>query len=224
MLISIIIPTLNEEEIIGETLQSIRSLKQPVEIIVVDGGSIDNTVSIASAYATVIESQKGRAIQMNRGAEAAHGDVVLFLHADTTLPIGSLSAIRTAMNEQGYDSGAFRLRFDKHSPLLNFYSYCTRFKQAKLCFGDRAIFVKKDQFQKQGGFKSIPIFEDIELVSRLEQEGAFVYLPLYVTTAARRFEQKGAFSQQLLNTFLWIRYMLGASPNRLAEYYKYPPL
>ena len=223
VLVSIIIPVLNEARCIEQTLQSLQSQTPPFEIIVSDGGSSDDTVSVASSFATVISSPKGRASQMNAGARVAKGKILLFLHADTHLPKDGLSLVRESILSKGKEAGAFRLRFDQESFLLKFYSLCTRLNNPRLCFGDRSLFVRKDIFNAVGGFSPIPIFEDIELVRRLHRRGAFTFLPSYVTTAARRFEQNGLLSQQLLNSYLWLRYLLGASPHHLAHLYKYPP-
>ena len=221
VLVSIIIPALNEAQCIADTLHSLQQQDPPFEIIVVDGGSEDNTVSISSRYARVISSERGRANQMNAGARVATGDVLLFLHADTRLPDHALQLIRDSFTHSRYEAGIFRLRFDQHSCLLRFYSYCTRYNQPRFCFGDRALFVKRDVFKELNGFTPIPIFEDLDLSIRLYRRGRFLFRPEYATTAARRFEEKGPLKQQLLNTFLWLRYTFGASPFKLARYYTY---
>lgn len=223
MLVSIIIPALNEAQCISDTLRSLQKQAPPFELIVVDGGSEDDTVSVSADYAHVISSERGRAHQMNAGARAAHGEVLLFLHADTTIPEQGLQFIRDSVTQKGYEAGIFRLQFDRESFLLRVYSYCTRFKQPRFGFGDRALFVKRDVFEQEGGFSPIPIFEDLDLVIRLHRRGRFLFRPEYATTAARRFEEKGPFKQQLLNTFLWLRYTFGTSPLKLAKYYKYKP-
>ena len=223
MLVSIIIPALNEAQCIEHTLRSLQNQAGPFEIIVADGGSEDDTIAKASHHAEVISSPQGRANQMNAGAAVAKGDILLFLHADTQIPDHALQQIRTHMANDRYEAGIFRLRFDRETRLLKFYSYCTRYKQPRLCFGDRALFVRRRVFTQLQGFKPIPIFEDLDLALRLSKRGRFLFLPEYVTTAARRFEQKGPLKQQLLNTFLWLRYTLGTSPFKLAKYYKYKP-
>ena len=220
MLISIIIPTLNEAVRIADTLASIQCQNGPFEIIVADGGSSDDTVLLASSVATVINAPRGRSNQMNTAAATASGDIFLFLHADTHLHDGALQAIRQAI-ETGYESGIFRLEFDRTSPLLHFYSFCTRFKCTRFCFGDRALFMKRDAFEQVGRFPAIPIFEDLEMAKALSKRSTFIYLKDSVTTAARRFESNGPFRQQLLNTFLWVRYLLGTSPFKLAHFYTY---
>ena len=223
MLVSIIIPALNEAQCISDTLLSLQKQAPPFEIIVVDGGSEDDTVAVSANHAKVISSERGRAHQMNAGAREAQGDVLLFLHADTKIPDQGLQFIRDSVAHKDYEAGIFRLRFDRESFLLRVYSYCTRFKQPRFGFGDRALFVKREVFEQEQGFSPIPIFEDLDLAIRLHRRGRFLFRSEYATTAARRFEDKGPLKQQLLNTFLWLRYNFGASPFKLAKYYKYKP-
>lgn len=220
MLVSIIIPALNEAAGIAKTLQSLQHQASPFEIILVDGGSSDNTKSIAASWARVVDAPRGRAMQMNAGAQAATGDVLLFLHADSHLPSGALTQIRNAVDD-GAESGNFRLKFDQAAPLLSFYSFFTRFKFPRFCFGDRGLFIKTELFEQLQGFAAIPIFEDLEFVRRLHNRGTFTFLNTYVTTAARRFENKGLIKQQLLNAYLWTRYLLGTAPEKLAPHYTY---
>ena len=220
MLISIVIPTLNEATCIAHALENLQKQAHPFEVIVADGGSTDGTRAIAAPHATVIETERGRANQMNAGAAVANGEVLLFLHADTFLPGGALDLIR-ASAAKGARSGNFRLKFDITSPLLNFYSFFTRFKLRRFSFGDRGLFVQSSVFRQMGGFAAIPIFEDLEIVRRLHQRGGFVFLQAYVTTAARRFEKNGFLNQQLLNSYLWLRYLMGTPPSKLARLYKY---
>ena len=220
MCTSIIIPALNEAAIIENTLRTLQTQGGPFEIIVVDGGSTDATVAIASRYARIVRSERGRANQMNAGAAVATGDILLFLHADTLLPANALSDIRsTLIGDVG--AGSFRLQFDATSPLLRFYSFFTRFKFKRFCFGDRGLFVQTTLFNQINGFAAIPVFEDLDMVCRLHQHTHFAFLPTYVTTAARRFKKNGLLRQQLLNTYLWTRYLLGAAPDDLAAYYTY---
>ena len=221
MLVSIIIPALNEATCIERTLISLQRQTRPFEIIVADGGSDDNTAVISARYAHVVTSQvRGRAHQMNEGAAVANGDVYLFLHADTQLPDNALTAIREVLS-QGTEAGTFRLQFDLQSPLLGCYSFFTRFNLPGFSFGDRGLFVKASLFKQLKGYASIPIFEDLEIVKRLHARGNFTFLPSYVTTAARRFERFGFFKQQTLNAYLWSRYQLGTAPEKLASRYAY---
>jgi len=220
MKISVVIPALNEAVRIEKTLSVVRE-QAPFEIIVVDGGSSDETVRRALPLATVIPSAPGRATQMNRGARVATGDVLLFLHADTLLPPNGLRAVTEALGKPGFEAGAFRLAFDHWTPLLRLYSYCTRLSRPSLCFGDRGLFILRAVYEEMGGFADIPLFEDLDMTRRLFARGTFRFLPLFVTTAARRFEQHGPFRQQLRNAYLWLHFLRGTDPHTLAHHYTY---
>ncbi len=219
--ISVVIPALNEAARIERTLEALVTQPGPWEVIVVDGGSTDETMARAAAYATVLTSSPGRARQMNHGAQDADGPVLLFLHADTLLPPDAFDLIRATLNDPSAEAGAFRLRFDVATPLLRFYSFCTRFPLPRLCFGDRGLFVRRAVFEALGGFPKVPIFEDLEMVRLLHQRGGFRFLSRAVTTAARRFESVGPLRQQALNSYLWVRYQLGTDPERIAHLYSY---
>ncbi len=223
MKISVVIPALDEASRIERTLRAVAAQPGPRQVIVVDGGSQDATRALAAAYATVLEAPPGRAVQLNRGAREAAGEVLLFLHADTLLPPDAFAAVRAALADPAVEAGAFRLRFDVETPLLRCYSFCTRFAWPRLCFGDRGLFVRRAVFEALGGFPEIPIFEDLEMVRLLHRRGGFRFLRQAVATAARRFEQHGPLRQQLLNGYLWLRYACGAAPSRLAPYYAYGP-
>lgn len=222
-LISVIIPTLNEENTLGATLHCLQRQEEPFEPIVVDGGSEDETRLVArSQDATVLRASQGRATQMNRGAEEATGDIYLFLHADTLLPPNGLSIIRTVLNDPHTSSGTFRLQFDDPNPLLRFYAWCTRWPWIRLCFGDRGQFVERSVFEAVGGFPEWPLFEDLELAARLHEHGGFRFLDTAVTTSARRFRRHGPLRQQLRNLYLWSHYMWGTDPERVAHLYPNP--
>lgn len=222
-LISIIIPTLNEEGTLGPTLRRLQSQEKPFETIVVDGGSDDETRAFArSRGATVLRAPKGRASQMNRGVEEATGDIFLFLHADTLLPPDGLSTIRRVLADPDTSSGIFRLQFDDPTPLLRFYAWCTRWAWIRLCFGDRGQFAERSAFEAVGGFPEWPIFEDLELADRLQAHGGFRFLDAAVTTSARRFHRHGLLRQQLRNLYLWSHYMRGTDPERVAHLYHDP--
>jgi len=219
--ISVVIPALNEAAQLPRTLQSVVAQDGPGEIIVVDGGSTDETRAVASGTAHLIEAPRGRARQMNAGARAASGDALLFLHADTRLPRNAFALIRRALQAPTTEAGAFRLAFDRSSPLLDFYAWCTHWPLPHICFGDRGLFVTRAAFEAVGGFPDQPMFEDLDIVRALYDRGTFRFLDAAVTTSARRFSAMGAARQQLLNAFLWTRYMAGADPNVLARYYRY---
>ncbi len=221
MLISVIIPTLNEEACIEETLRMLSDQPPPLEIIVADGDSLDGTRSMAAQHARVITALRGRAAQMNAGAGIASGEVLLFLHADTLLPPRGLTAIREVLSDPTVEAGAFRLRFDDESPLLRLYAACTRLPFTSFCFGDRALFARRSTFAEIGGFPDTPIFEDLEMARRLYRRGSFRFLSQAVVTSARRFRACGFFLQQLRNACLWCGHFLGICPKRLASLYDY---
>lgn len=205
-----------------ETLRSVHAQPGPLEVIVVDGGSSDATIELARGGARVVPSpERGRAVQMNRGAREASGEVLLFLHADTVLPPDALPAIRTAVDEDGAEAGAFRLRFDRSGLLLRLYSLCTRLPIPQICFGDRGLFVQNEVFSAVGGYPETPMFEDLELVRVLSDRGRFAFLEPSVTTSARRFDRNGRLRQQLTNAYLWLNYMSGTDPEAVADRYRY---
>jgi rSAM/selenodomain-associated transferase 2 len=221
MTVSVVIPTLNEATTVEATLRSVAAQTGPMERIVVDGGSADATIEIAQPHATVLETAPGRARQMNAGAERATGDALLFLHADTHLPTNGLSIIRSTLAQPDAEAGIFRLSFDRSSPLLRLYSWCTRWPWIRLAFGDRGLFVRRSAFEDVGGFPEWPLFEDLELAYRLHQRGRFCFRSEAVTTSARRFEQNGYLRQQLRNLRLWLHYISGTPPERLTHLYPY---
>lgn len=221
-LISVIIPTLNEERVLRKTLGALDHQTAPFEILVVDGHSTDGTCECArSAGATVLQAPRGRAAQLNRGAEAANGDIYLFLHADTLLPKDGLSLIRHTLAQPNATAGTFRLQFDESTPLLRFYAWCTAWPWIRLCFGDRGLFVERSVFEQVGGYPDWPLFEDLELAARLYERGGFRFLDTAVTTSARRFRRNGILTQQLRNVYLWLHYVCGADPKRVAHLYRY---
>ena len=221
--VSIVIPTLNEAAQLGTTLERIGAQAGPFEVLVVDGHSDDDTVQRAQEWgATVLYASRGRATQLNRGAEAASGDVLLFLHADTRLPLNALSRIRKTLASPSASAGTFQLQFDRPSPLLRLYAWCTRWPWIRICFGDRGLFVERSAFDAVGGYPEWPLFEDLELAARLHERGGFHFLDAAVTTSARRFARRGPLRQQLQNLYLWLHYMAGTPPEQVAPLYRYP--
>ncbi|MBZ9730867.1 TIGR04283 family arsenosugar biosynthesis glycosyltransferase [Salegentibacter sp. JZCK2] len=219
--ISIIIPCLNEASFLEKTIGNCLKLQGNFEIIVVDGGSGDNTVGIARSFSIVkiFTSKKGRASQLNFGAKEAEGEVLLFLHADTFLPENTYSLITEQLEKSKHIGGSFRLRIDKLHPLLNLYSWCSRFSLEFFTYGDHAIFVKQEIFKSIGGFKTISFMEDIEIQRRLRKRGKFKKVKDYVLTSGRRFEKNGTFKQLALDVFLVCLYNLSIHPNHLKRFY-----
>lgn len=219
MTISVVIPTLNESAFIEGAIRSVERQSGPAEIIVADGGSSDATCALARDRSRIVTASRGRAAQLNAGAARATGDALLFLHADTRLPLDAFEWIQATLADPTAEAGVFRLRFDTRTPLLQFYAWCTRFSVPLLAFGDRALFVRRRVFEAVGGFPEVPLFEDLELARLLHQRAGFRFVPAPVTTSARRFLRKGPLRQQVLNLTLWTRYLAGTKLDRLASSY-----
>jgi len=221
-LISIIIPTLNEEENIEACLASCRTSPN-TETIVVDGESRDRTVQIArSLGARVILSSPGRSRQMNLGAREASANLLLFLHADTRLPAGFADSVSEVLSRPGTVAGAFLFRLDARSPSLSFIQRVAnwRSRRFQLPYGDQAIFLKKVTFEEMGGYPERPIMEDYEFIRRLKRKGRIYTAPLPAVTSARRWMELGVWKTTLLNWAIVIAYSLGVSPATLARWYR----
>lgn len=191
MRISVIIPAWCEAAAIGEAVR--RALAVGDEVIVADGGSPDGTASLAQrAGATVVVAPRGRGAQLHRGALEAKGDALLFLHADATLPPEARQAIQTALSEPGAVGGNFHLRFVPETPAARLFTWVNdaRRRWLSIYYGDSAIFMRHSAYDQLGGFRQLPLFEDYELVQRLERLGRTVYVSdVSVTVSARRFER-----------------------------------
>ena len=219
MKISVIIPTLNEESHIEKTLQSVIKQEGDYEICVVDGGSTDNTVAIAKRYACVINSKRGRAVQMNAGANLCRGDVLLFLHGDTLLPDNAFRELRKRMRDDTVSGGSFYIAFDADNFILRGVSFITRFSFGLFHFGDQGIFVRRDVFQKLRGYKEIPIMEDYDFYKRLRKQGKVILIRMPVISSARRFIKKGVIRQLLINKFVVLAYWAGVDIQTIKRFY-----
>lgn len=223
MKLSIVIPTLNEEKVIGRTLSELRSRSSGRhEIIVVDGGSRDDTVSVVRQNGAdrVVREGRGRARQMNAGARAAGSDVLYFLHADTIPPEHFDRRILTAV-ERGVPAGCFRLSFQPSHPLLSLYAWFTRFDIDAFRFGDQSLFVTRRLFLESGGMREDHLLmEDQEFVRRLKSRARFEILAPPVTTSSRKYRRNGIVRLQLIYFWIWLRYCMGASQEELAGWYR----
>jgi len=220
MKVAAVIPALNEEAWIEASIRAARAAGVD-EVIVSDGGSTDQTVSIAeSCGARIISGETIRARQLNRGAEAASSDAAVFVHADTLLPLGAARAIAIAL--QSHTFGGFRLRFAESDPKLRIAAMMinTRTALTKSPWGDQCQFVMRERFLADGGFRDIPIMEDYELAIRMKRKGPTTLLPLHVITSGRRFLEKGLWKTAAINWRIIASYRLGASPNDLAKLYR----
>lgn len=221
MTISIIIPTYNEAGCIAQALAAVRALPGEWEVLVVDGGSEDDTVRIArAAGARVVQGPRGRGVQMNHGATLARGEVLLFLHADTRLPAEAHAAITAACADPALAGGCFRLSFDQDRGPLRVMGAVTRLPFRFLHYGDAAFFARAEVFRALGGYRPYPIMEDIDFWLRMRKAGPVSVLPARVVTSARRFVRKGVVRQEMVNVVLVILFLLGVSPLRLKRLYE----
>lgn len=223
-LVSIILPTYNEAASIGHLLGYLQALAgEPApELLVIDGGSTDATVAQAhQAGATVLRSpRKGRAAQLNYGAQQAQGDILYFLHADSYPPPGFLADLRQAV-AQGYGSGCYRLAFDHGHWFLRFSAWCTRWPFTCLRFGDQSLFVRRELFAQLGGYREdLQVMEDQELVARLRARAPFRLLPRAVTTSARKYLANGVIRLQGIFTLIVLLYWVGVSQPNLVRLYR----
>lgn len=221
--ISIIIPTLNEEENIVPLLNYLAGLDPQIELIVVDGYSIDKTAEQASDVAKVLQCERGRGRQMNAGAAVASGEILWFLHADCFPHRDSAKTIRQALEDHKIIGGAFEYNLD-HPGIFFRLTECISNRKnrlLKLFFGDMGIFVRRETFWKVGGFKDIPLMEDMDFCNRLKEQGEVIILPLRIKTSARRWREEGIIKNMVRNWILQIAWSCGASAEKLARYYHF---
>jgi len=231
--ISVIVPTLNEAEHLPQTLLSLKGAKD-VETVVVDGGSTDGTPEIAErAGCHLLRSLPGRALQMNAGARAASGSILLFLHADTRLPERFDEHVRRALGQPPTTrpcfarrqavpvAGAFRLLIDAPQRSLRLIEWGVNFRSRHLQmpYGDQTLFLKAETFHTMGGFPELPIMDDFEMVRRLRRLGRIAILPVPVTSSARRWQALGLWRTTWINQKVIAGYYLGVPSDRLAQWY-----
>ncbi len=219
--ISIIIPTYNEAAEIGQTLAAVKLLGENIEIIVADGDSDDDTVAVARELgAVVVESPRGRGDQMHAAALVSKGEILWFIHADSRPAPDALNEILSALEDPSVAAGNFTLRFAGEGRPAKFMTWFYRhIRKIGLLYGDSGIFVRRDAYERVGGFKPLPLFEDLDLVYRLRKIGKLVTLDAEILTSSRRFENRA-----FLPVFVrWIAfqclYWIGVSPHRMARIY-----
>lgn len=220
MTLAIVVPTLNEEAAVRRHLPAV--LAAADEVIVSDGGSRDGTVEAARRLgARVVEGPPGRGGQLNRGAAAASSDVLLFLHADTTLPPDGIEQVREAI-AAGAPGGGFLVRFDVDRPLqrLGERLINARTRRLRVPLGDQAHFAARETFERLGGYPDWPILEDLDFVLRLRRLPGMKIVESPVTTGARRFVEQGTVRTVAINWLIWGLFLCGVSPHRLARLYR----
>jgi rSAM/selenodomain-associated transferase 2 len=224
--ISFILPVLNEAVNINATLDHLKALEgsDQCEYIVVDGTPDGSTIkAVAGRDALRMTSPRGRARQMNAGAAAAKGEILIFLHADTRLPQNALDLIGRTMNRQDLIGGAFDLCIGSQRRMLKIIAQMAslRSRLTRIPYGDQAIFIRRDYFDRVGRYPEIPLMEDVELMRRIKKAGGRIgFIPEPVITSARRWEEEGILYGTLRNWLLVSAYLLGASPEKLVKYYR----
>ena len=219
--ISVIVPTLNEQDCLAATLDALILLPGD-ELIVVDAGSSDDTPDIARRYTSQFyQVPRGRARQMNHGARQACGDILLFLHADTLLPAGGLEAVRRVLQQPGTVGGAFRLLITPATPALRLVAWGTNLRSrfGGLPYGDQALFVTRQVFEELGGYDDVPFMEDVRLVQTLRRRGRLAILPQAVATSGRRWQRDGVLFTTARNVVLMTLYFCGVQPATLERWY-----
>lgn len=223
--ISVIVPALDEERHVVGALRSARDAFGPdAELLVVDGGSSDRTRERAAALARVLRAGPCRGTQLDAGARAARGRILVFLHADTRLPPGAGAALRRALDRPGAVGGCFRFSLDPPSPPLSRWRLLEaavrlRTRWFRTATGDQALFALREAYARSGGHPSWPLFEDVELVRRLRRTGSFVLADAAVRTSRRRWERRGFWRTVLTHLSLRAAFAAGAAPERLADLY-----
>ncbi len=228
-MISIIIPTFNESSQIGRTLQCLCGLRGDFEILVSDGQSTDGTAEIVEATPSsrgkpvrLLRSARSRALQCNLAASEALGEVLLFLHADTALDAEAIEVLASAMAASPeLAGGSFRVTFEGQNLWSRFFTWADRQRRRfGIYYGDSGLFVRREIFDRLGGFSSIPIMDDYEFVRRLERSGRTVCLPAVIRVSDRRWRLQGAWHSMW--TWFWIQlcFSLGFPPELLARWYR----
>ena len=218
--VSFIIPARNEASCIVATLRSLRN-QNPFEIVVVDGGSTDETVRLAQDADRVLVAPPGRALQMNAGAWAARGDILVFLHADCGLEPNSLQAVETALRYPDIIAGCFSMRIQGNGWMYRCIDACAsaRVRLMGIAYGDQGLFLRRCDFQRLGGFPPVGLMEDACLSRLLRRHGKIVVVSKKIFVSPRRWQRVGIIRQTLHNWALTARFLAGIHPDILANDY-----
>lgn len=222
---SIIIPVLHESKIINTLLDSLEHQKtdDTFEIIVVDGSPTQDTIQVISRQNVLkYTSPQGRGRQMNKGADHATGDILVFLHADTFLPSDAFSLIKTTLENPRFIGGAFSLGIRSKNPILNLIAWCStlRSRLTRAPYGDQVIFLRTSYFKDLGGFRDLPLMEDVELMRRIRKKGGKIsILSTRVLTSDRRWKKEGFLYTTVRDLLIIFLYWCGMSAEKLAKYY-----
>ncbi|MGQ9646790.1 MAG: TIGR04283 family arsenosugar biosynthesis glycosyltransferase [Thermodesulfobacteriota bacterium] len=223
---SIIIPVFHEAERINGLIDHLRQLdfERCTEIIVVDGAPEKDTLHVIhDHHVTKVASQKGRGKQMNAGASLARGDILIFLHADTELPVSVFKRMNAFIHRSEFVGGAFDLGIKSDKMIFKLIASLAslRSRMNRIPYGDQVIFIRRDYFIETGGYKDIPLMEDVELMRRVKRSGKkIVIFHDRVMTSPRRWEKEGLLYCIVRNWMLQVLYFLGVSPHKLVKYYE----
>ncbi len=223
MSLSIVIPTLNEAAVLAQTLGAI-GLNANIEVLVVDGGSQDDTCAIAQSWgAKLLHSSPGRAQQMNLGAAQAQHDILLFLHGDTLLPPNYYRLIVATIAQPRTIAGAFDLTINAPDVSLRLVELGVKLRSRllQLPYGDQGIFLKRETFRAIGGYPDLAIMEDYQLINNLKRLGRIAIVPTPVKTHPRRWQKLGILRTTVLNQIVILGYHLGIPPEKLRQWYRW---
>ncbi|MGR8009500.1 TIGR04283 family arsenosugar biosynthesis glycosyltransferase [Streptomyces hypolithicus] len=225
MKVSIVVPVLNEAATIQTALSRLCRDFPECELIVVDGGSTDATVALASTVAMVVHSPRGRAAQMNTGARHSTGHVLWFIHADTRIHPAALEQIRSRLTNPQVVGGGLTLRFDRGSAGLNYLAWASNNRARRLhhIFGDQAMFIRRSVFDELGGFPDLALMEDLEMSRRLARRGHLAVLPTTSTASARRLVEHGVWRMIVFMQYLKLLYFAGVDPETINRRYAAGP-
>ena len=223
--VSIVVPVLNEAARLPGLLDQLTADFPGCEIVVVDGGSTDGTAELVRPPAKVVHSEAGRGHQLNAGAAATTGDVLWFVHADTQPEPAAVGQIRDALSDPAVVGGGLHIAFDRQTPALRYVAWSSNVRARRLgsIFGDQAMWIRRDVFDRLGGFPEWPLMEDLEMSRRLGRTGRLALLPSKALASSRRFDEHGTVRLLVFMQWLKLAYMAGADPAVLARRYAAGP-